>query len=74
VVAPRAGTIARLVEREGVGVTFEPGQGRLLGEALARLGDNPERLARYRARAREVALERYNAESQRPALLASWGL
>lgn len=71
VLVPRAPAMAALVEREGVGRVYEPGR---LGEALAALAADRPALEAMRHRARQVAVERYNAEAQRPALYAAWGL
>jgi glycogen synthase len=73
VVVPRLPGLAPLVESEGIGVTYEPGCPELLGAALTELARDNERLAEMRARARTVAQDRFNAESQVPALLEAWG-
>ena len=73
VVVPRLPGLAPLVEGERIGLTYEPGRPELLGAALTELARDPERLAEMRARARRLALERFNAESQLPALLEAWG-
>jgi glycosyltransferase involved in cell wall biosynthesis len=73
VVVPRLPGLAPLVEDEGIGLTFEPGRPELLGAALTELARDAERLAEMRYRARRLALERFNAESQLPALLEAWG-
>jgi glycogen(starch) synthase len=71
VLAPRSAAMAALLEGERVGGTYEPGG---LGDALASLARDRPRLADMRRRARAAAVERYNAEAQRPALYAAWGL
>jgi glycogen synthase len=71
VLVPRAPAMAGLVEREGVGRVYEPGR---LGEALAELAADRPAVEAMRRRAREVAVERYNAEAQRPMLYAAWGV
>ena len=71
-VVPRLPGLALIVESEGVGLTFEPGRPQELGAALSALAREPERLAELRARARQVAVERYNAEAQAAALAAAW--
>lgn len=71
VVVPDAPAMSRLVHEEGVGRTYRPGQ---LGDVLADLASDRSELAAMRRRARAAALERYNAEAQRPALYAAWGL
>jgi glycogen synthase len=73
VVVPRLPGLAPLVEGEGIGLTYEPGRPELLGTALTELARDGERLARMRAKARRLALERFNAESQLPVLLEAWG-
>lgn len=70
VVVPRLDGMAPLVERERVGLAYEPGG---LGAALQRLAERPEELDAFRRRAREVALATYNAEAQRPVLARAWG-
>jgi len=71
VVVPDVPAMAQLVQREGIGRTYEPGR---LGEVLAELAQSRAQVEGMRQRARQAALERYNAEAQRPALLAAWGL
>jgi glycogen(starch) synthase len=71
IVTPRVPAMAALVERERVGTTYEAGR---LGEALAEIASDRPRLAEMRTRARRAAVERYNAEAQRPMLYAAWGL
>jgi glycogen synthase len=73
VVVPRLPGLAPLVEGEGVGLTYEPGRPEALGAALTALARDDARLAEMRARARRLALERFNAESQVPVLLHVWG-
>jgi glycosyltransferase involved in cell wall biosynthesis len=71
VLVPRAPAMAALVEREGIGRVYEPG---LLGEALAALAADRPALEAMRRRARQAAVDRYNAEAQRPVLYEAWGL
>ena len=71
VVVPHASAMARLVHEEGVGRTYRPGQ---LGDVLAELAADRAQVDAMRRRARAAAVERYNAEAQRPALFAAWGL
>jgi glycosyltransferase involved in cell wall biosynthesis len=71
-VVPRLPGMAPLIDQEGIGLTYEPGEPAALGDALALLAREPERLADLRRRARQVALERYNAEAQGPALERAW--
>jgi glycosyltransferase involved in cell wall biosynthesis len=63
--------MAEIYHPYGVGRVYEPGR---LGEALAALAADRPALEAMRHRARQVAVERYNAEAQRPALYAAWGL
>ena len=74
VVVPGLAAMAELVEREQIGLTFEPGDPRDLARALDELAADRPRLEAMRHRAREVALTRYNAEAQEPVLLRAWGL
>jgi glycogen(starch) synthase len=71
VVVPDAPAMARIVNEEGIGRTFRPGQA---GEVLADLAADPAGLSAMRHRARTAAVTRYNAEAQRPMLFAAWGL
>jgi glycosyltransferase involved in cell wall biosynthesis len=72
VVVPRLPGLAPLVESERVGIAYEPGNTLELAAALRRLAEEPELLAEMRQRARQVALERFNAEEQAPKLTAAW--
>ncbi len=74
VVVPRLAAMGELVERDGVGLTYEPGRPDDLGRALTELGADRPRLGEMRRRARQLAVERYNAEAQEPVLLQAWGL
>lgn len=71
VVVPEGRAMERLVHDEGIGRTFAPGR---LREVLADLVSNAAEVAEMRKRARAAAVERYNAEAQRPVLYAAWGL
>jgi glycosyltransferase involved in cell wall biosynthesis len=71
VVVPDVPAMARLVEREGVGRTYPPGG---LAAVLAELAADRPAVEEMRSRARAAAVERYNAEAQRPALYAAWGI
>jgi glycogen synthase len=73
VVVPRLPGLAPLVEDEAVGLTYEPGRPDLLGAVLTELSRDDARLSHMRERARRLALERFNAESQIPVLLEAWG-
>jgi glycogen(starch) synthase len=74
VVVPRLPGLTPLVEGEQLGLTYEPGRPELLGAALAELAADPERVTAMRRRARALALDRLNAEAQRGALAAVWGI
>jgi glycosyltransferase involved in cell wall biosynthesis len=74
VIVPRVEGLASLVEGEGVGLTYEPAQPAALGAALTELARDRPRLAEMRARARALALERFNAEAQREPLGRALGL
>jgi len=74
VAAPRLPALAPFVEGEEIGVLFEPGDPADLGRALEKLASNRARLRELRARARQLAETRYNAEAQAPVLAAAWGL
>jgi glycosyltransferase involved in cell wall biosynthesis len=71
VVVPDAPAMAALVEREGVGKVYGPG---CLDEVVRQLARDRRQTEELRHRARDAALERYNAEAQRPVLYAAWGL
>jgi glycogen synthase len=70
---PRLPAMAGIVEREDVGVVFEPGRPEDLARVLEELAGDRERLGELRRRARLLALNRYNADAQGPALAAAWG-
>jgi glycosyltransferase involved in cell wall biosynthesis len=74
VAVPRLPGMAPLVEGEGVGVTYPPGEPEALGLALAALARDPAQLSEIRRKAREVALGRYNAEAQRDVLAEVWAV
>ena len=73
VVVPRLPGLTPIVENEGIGLTYGPGRPDLLGAALTELARDRDRLAEMRTRARQLALEQFNAESQRPVLFQAWG-
>jgi glycosyltransferase involved in cell wall biosynthesis len=73
VVVPRLPGL-RLVEDEGVGVAFEPGNPDSLGAALSALAGDRDRQAELRRRARALAVERLNAEAQQEPLSRALGL
>jgi glycosyltransferase involved in cell wall biosynthesis len=72
IAAPQLPGIASLVEHEDVAVLFEPGSPVALGQALTELAENHERVVRSKERARALALTRFNAEAQQPALAKAW--
>ena len=74
VVVPRLPALAPFVEREGVGLTYAPGDPADLARVLGELAADRPRLAEMQRRARAAAEERYNAEAQVPVLLEAWGL
>ena len=74
IVAPRLPAVAEIVDGEGVGITYEPGSPAALGAALAELAADRERVAAFGRRARELAVERYNAEVESAQLARAWGL
>jgi glycogen(starch) synthase len=73
IAAPRLPGLAPLVEDDGVGVLFTPGRPQELGAVLEALAQDRDRLGAFRRRARQLAVERYNAEAQASALAAAWG-
>jgi glycosyltransferase involved in cell wall biosynthesis len=72
VAVPRLPGMTPLVEGEGVGVTYEPGKPDLLGEALVQLDADRPSLVGTKARARALALERFNAEISATTLASVW--
>jgi SAM-dependent methyltransferase len=64
VVAPRLPGLAPLVEREQVGVLYEPGRPESLGRVLGELAADRDRVSALGRNARRLALDRYNAEAQ----------
>lgn len=72
VAAPRLPGLEPLVDGEGVGVTFEPGRPDDLARALTELAEDRPRVLELRRRARALAEQRYNAESQADALVSLW--
>jgi glycosyltransferase involved in cell wall biosynthesis len=69
---PRLPGVAEIVEADELGLTFEPGSPASLAGVLTRLAADPGEVAAMKARSRSAALERYNAETQRPALFKAW--
>jgi len=74
VVVPCLPALAPLVERDQIGVLFDPGDSGALARALEELAADRERLAELRSRARAAAVARYNAQAQLPALAQAWGV
>jgi glycosyltransferase involved in cell wall biosynthesis len=74
VVAPRLPGLASLIDEEGVGATYSPADPIDLARVLDELAADRPRLEALKRRARQCALERYNAEAQEPVLLEAWGL
>jgi glycogen(starch) synthase len=74
VVAPRLPGLVSLIEEEGVGATYRPADPLDLARVLDELAADRPRLEAMKHRARQLALERYNAEAQKPVLLEAWGL
>jgi glycogen(starch) synthase len=74
VVAPRLPGLAPLIDNEGVGITYRPADPVDLARILDELAADRPRLEAMKHRARQLALERYNAEAQEPVLLEAWGL
>jgi glycogen(starch) synthase len=72
VVCPQLPALAEIVEGEGLGVTYTPGSPEALGRTLAALASDRERVVTLRTRARERALERYNAEVESAVLAEAW--
>jgi glycosyltransferase involved in cell wall biosynthesis len=72
VAAPRLPGLAPVVDGEGIGVTFEPGRPEDLGAVLTALAGDRGRVLGLRRRARQLAVERYNAEAQADALVSLW--
>jgi glycosyltransferase involved in cell wall biosynthesis len=71
-VVPRLPGVAALVEGERVGLTFEPGRPEDLGRALSQLAADRGDVTRMQSRARLLALERFNAETQAEVLAGVW--
>lgn len=74
VVGPRLPSLAGAIERERVGLLFEPGHVAGMAAALERLADDRRLLMVMRVEARQAAVTRLNAEAQRDALVSAWGL
>jgi glycogen(starch) synthase len=74
VVAPRLPGLAPFVDGEQTGSTFEPGDPASMARVLQELAGDRDRLLQLARRARELALDVYNAESQSDAFTRAWGL
>jgi glycosyltransferase involved in cell wall biosynthesis len=74
VVVPDMPGVGAIVAENAVGVTFEAGSPSALARVLTELAAAPTEVAAYKERARQVALERFSAEAQRPALERAWGV
>ncbi len=73
VVAPRLETIGPLVEGERLGLTYAPDDPDGLRSSLERLAGDRASLGEMRARARELALSKLNAEAAVEVLARAWG-
>jgi glycosyltransferase involved in cell wall biosynthesis len=62
------------VDGLGIGITFPVGEPELMGAALQALAEDRRRLATMRARARALALERFNSATQADVLREVWKL
>ena len=72
VVAPRLPGLAPLVEGERIGMCFEPGNPSDLASVLERLAADREAVSAMGTRARRLALDSYNAETQATELARVW--
>jgi glycosyltransferase involved in cell wall biosynthesis len=72
VVVPDTPGVADVVRETGAGETFTAGSPQALAQVLDRLALEPEEVTARKRRARAAALERYNAEAQRPSLVKAW--
>jgi len=69
VVAPRLPGLAPLVDGEGIGATFEPASPASLGAVLSELAADRDRVLAMRRRARQLAVTRFNAETEAERLV-----
>lgn len=74
VAVPQLPGVAAIVECEDVGVTYDPGDPVDLARVLRELAADRPRLLALRTRARRSALDKHNAEAERPTLRAAWGV
>jgi hypothetical protein len=72
VVVPRLPGVTALVEGERIGLTYEPGKPEDFARALRELDADRAGLAAMRARARKLALDRFNSETQAEQLVRVW--
>lgn len=71
-VVPALPSLGPFVEEHAIGVTFAAGDPQAMGAALQSLAGRPDDVLRMRRRARELALERFNAEAQERVLATVW--
>lgn len=74
VVVPNLPGMAPLVEETEIGLVYAHDSPAELGRALQRLAADPDGVARMQARARTLALERFNFEREVDNLALAWGL
>ncbi|HEX4521421.1 MAG TPA: glycosyltransferase [Gaiellaceae bacterium] len=74
VVAPDLPIVGGFVEREQVGLTYPAGDTAAMGRAIRQLAEDPQLLQSCRVRARQLAVETYNAEAQVEELTRAWGI
>ncbi len=74
IVAPRLPSLAATIEGERIGLTYDPGNPDDLARKLTQLAADQPLLEAMKRRARELAVNRYNATAQEPVLLRAWGL
>jgi glycosyltransferase involved in cell wall biosynthesis len=72
VVTPHLETLGPLVTENGIGLTYEPGSPDALPATLERLAADRGAVREMRARARELALTRLNADVAADTLAAAW--
>jgi glycogen(starch) synthase len=74
VVAPNLPGLEPIVDGEGVGMTFTPGDPESMARSLQSLAADRSATRAMGARARELALADYNAEAQAEAFRRAWGV
>jgi glycogen(starch) synthase len=72
VVAPALPSLASFISEHGIGLTFPPGNAVEMGRVLESLAADRVTVAEMRQRARSLALECFNAESQERILADVW--